>query len=138
MPRSTSAGDVLCRRMLSRATLERQLLLRHRDLPVTEAVERLAGLNAQDPRPPYIGLWTRLDGFARDALTQALYDRGVVRSSLLRGTQHLVTPRPTTWPGGRSCSRFWTASGASSTGPPRGWTWQSSPRRPGGSSPNGP
>ena len=46
------AGDVLGRRALSRATLARQLLLRRWDLPVTAAVERLAGPNAQDPEPP--------------------------------------------------------------------------------------
>jgi Winged helix DNA-binding domain len=85
------AGDVLGRRALNRATLARQLLLRRWDLPVTEAVERLAGLNAQDPEPPYLGLWARLAGFRRDALTRALHDREVVRSTLLRGTQHLVT-----------------------------------------------
>jgi len=85
------ANDVLGRRALGRATLERQLLLRRWDLPVTEAVERLAGLNAQDPEPPYLGLWARLAGFEHDALTKALDDRGVVRSTLLRGTQHLVT-----------------------------------------------
>jgi len=82
---------VLSRRALNRATLERQLLLRRWDLPVTEAVERLAGLNAQDPGPPYIGLWARLAAFNHDALTRCLDDRSVVRSSLLRGTQHLVT-----------------------------------------------
>jgi hypothetical protein len=91
MPRGTGAGDVLGRRALGRATLERQLLLRRWDLPVTEAVRRLAGLNAQDPEPSYIGLWARLAGFEHDALTRALYDRSVVRSTLLRGTQHLVT-----------------------------------------------
>jgi hypothetical protein len=85
------AGVVLGRRALGRATLERQLLLRRQDLPVTEAVQRLAGLNAQDPEPPYIGLWARLAGFEHDALTRHLYDRSVVRSTLLRGTQHLVT-----------------------------------------------
>jgi Winged helix DNA-binding domain len=85
------ARDVLGRRALSRATLARQLLLRRWDLPVTEAVERLAGLNAQDPEPPYLGLWTRLAGFELDALTRRLEDRSVVRSTLLRGTQHLVT-----------------------------------------------
>jgi hypothetical protein len=85
------AGDLLGRRALSRATLERQLLLRRWDLEVTEAVDRLAGLNAQDPEPPYLGLWARLADFGLDALTRRLEDRAVVRSTLLRGTQHLVT-----------------------------------------------
>jgi Winged helix DNA-binding domain len=67
------------------------MLLRRWDLPVTEAVERLAGLNAQDPEPPYFGLWARLAGFELDDLTRRLEDRTVVRSTLLRGTQHLVT-----------------------------------------------
>jgi Winged helix DNA-binding domain len=90
MPRATGAGDVLGRRALGRATLERQLLLRRWDLPVAEAVERLGGLNAQDPEPPYLALWARLAGFEHDTLTRVLNDRGVVRSTLLRGTQHLV------------------------------------------------
>ena len=85
------AGDVVGRRALNRATLARQLLLGRRDLPAVEAVERLAGLNAQDPGPPYLTLWARLAGFERDALTRALEDRSVVRGSLLRGTQHLAT-----------------------------------------------
>ncbi|HYJ71542.1 MAG TPA: hypothetical protein VE265_03600, partial [Actinomycetota bacterium] len=29
----------------------------------------MAGLNAQDPEPPYLTLWARLAGFERDALT---------------------------------------------------------------------
>jgi hypothetical protein len=85
------AGDVVGRRALNRATLARQLLLGRRDLPVVEAVERLAGLNAQDPEPPYLTLWARLAGFERDALTRVLEDRSVVRGSLLRGTQHMAT-----------------------------------------------
>jgi hypothetical protein len=91
MARSTGGADVLGRRALSRATLERQLLLRRWNLPVTEAIQRLAGLNAQDPEPPYLGLWSRLADFEHDALTRSLDDRSVVRSTLLRGTQHLVT-----------------------------------------------
>jgi hypothetical protein len=86
----TAAGDLLGQRALSRATLERQLLLGRHDLPVP-AVARLGGLNAQDPEPPYLGLWARLDGFDRGALTRAMEDRSVVRASLLRATQHLVT-----------------------------------------------
>jgi hypothetical protein len=57
MPRATGAGDALGRRALGRATLEWQLLLRRPDLAVAEAVERLGGLNAQDPEPPHLALW---------------------------------------------------------------------------------
>jgi hypothetical protein len=71
LARSAGAGAVLCRRALSRATLARQLRLRRWDLPVTAMVERLAGLNAQDPEPPYIALWAHLDPFTHDALTRA-------------------------------------------------------------------
>jgi hypothetical protein len=105
------AGDVVGRRALNRATLARQLLLGRRDLPVVEAVERLAGLNAQDPEPPYLTLWARLAGFERAALTRALEDRSVVRGSLLRGTQHMATAaRP------RSCS---PSPGSAGPWPPR-------------------
>jgi hypothetical protein len=86
----TGAGDLLDRCALNRATLARQLLLGRHDLPVTGAVARLGGLNAQDPEPPYLSLWARLDGFDRAALTRAMEDRSVVRAALLRATQHLV------------------------------------------------
>jgi DNA glycosylase AlkZ-like len=87
----SGTGDRLGRRAPNRATLGRQQLPARRDLPVVEAVERLAGLNAQDPEPPYLALWARLAGFERDTLTRALEDRGVVRGSLLRAAQHIVT-----------------------------------------------
>lgn len=78
------------RRALNRATLERQLLLQRSPMPVPDAVGRLVGLQAQSANAPYLGLWTRLADFALTDLTARLEDRSVVRSSVLRGTQHLV------------------------------------------------
>jgi DNA glycosylase AlkZ-like len=91
MAAASGAGDRLDRRALNRATLARQLLLDRVELPVTETVRRLGGLNAQDVEPPYLTLWARLAGFERDTLSRAPEDRAVVRGVLLRGTQHLVT-----------------------------------------------
>lgn len=78
-------------RALNRTLLDRQLLLARSDLPVVTAVERVFGLNAQDPNPPYLALWSRLSRFAIDDLTTAIEDRTLVRSTLLRATQHLVS-----------------------------------------------
>ncbi len=84
---------VLSRRDLNRALLARQLLLERPALPVTRAIERLAGLQAQHAHSPYLSLLARLDGFGRDDLTNALKRRRVVKALLMRGTLHLVTPK---------------------------------------------
>ena len=76
---------------LNRATLARQMLLTREALPVAAAVERLCGMQAQEPRPPFVGLWTRLARFARRDLDQALHERSVVRGTLMRGTLHLMS-----------------------------------------------
>ncbi|WP_410654137.1 winged helix DNA-binding domain-containing protein [Amycolatopsis sp. lyj-112] len=85
-------SDTLSRRALNRAMLARQLLLRPSNLTALEAVEHLAGLQAQAPNPPYFALWTRLNGFTQDDLAKLLLDKSVVRIALMRGTVHLVTP----------------------------------------------
>ena len=82
---------VLTRHELNRATLARQMLLYREDIGVSEAVGRLAGLQAQVPNPPYIGHWTRLRDFRREDLSRALEDRLVVRAPLMRSTLHLMT-----------------------------------------------
>lgn len=85
------ADRVLTLRELNRATLARQLLLERAALPIPVAVERLAGLQAQVPNPPYVGLWTRLRDFRRDDLTALLERRQIVRATMMRSTLHLVT-----------------------------------------------
>ncbi|RSN02670.1 hypothetical protein DMB42_36965 [Nonomuraea sp. WAC 01424] len=82
---------MLSLRDLNRATLARQhLLTRHKGRPA-DVVHRLAGLQAQEPRPPYLGIWTRLEGFERDHLHDELHAGSLVRATMMRATLHLVT-----------------------------------------------
>lgn len=60
-------------------------------------IEHLTGFQAQDPDPPYIGLWSRIDGFRIEDLTTLLEERAVVRATLFRGTQHPVTADDYRW-----------------------------------------
>jgi hypothetical protein len=81
---------VLSRRALNRALLQRQFLLERTDQAPLDVIRRLVALQAQEPNWPYLGLWSRIRGFTRTDLTTLLADRQVVRSSLLRGTQHIA------------------------------------------------
>jgi hypothetical protein len=97
MSTRSSSNDVLSRRTLNRTLLERQMLLGHRELPVLDAVEHLVALQAQLSDPPYIALWSRLEGFERESLTELILDRSVVRSSLMRATIHLTSTADFLW-----------------------------------------
>lgn len=63
------AERVLTRSKLNRALVARQLLLERRQLPLPDAVEQLAGLQAQYTPSPYLALLARLETFERDHLT---------------------------------------------------------------------
>jgi Winged helix DNA-binding domain len=82
---------VLGARELNRATLARQMLLARENVPALQAVERLAGLQAQVASPPYVGLWTRLQDFRREDLTCLVEGRRVVRATLMRATLQLMS-----------------------------------------------
>lgn len=69
----------------------RQLLLDRSDLPASDAVAHLCGLQAQEPQEPFVGLWSRLRAFDPAELSDLLTGRRVVRTHLMRRTVHLVT-----------------------------------------------
>jgi hypothetical protein len=91
------ADQILTQRALNRALLARQLLLERSTLSIPDAVDQVGGLQTQYAPSGYVGLWTRLAGFERAALTHALEDRSIIQATLMRVTIHIVSRREY-WP----------------------------------------
>jgi hypothetical protein len=91
--RARPAGDAATARALNRATLARQALLGREKVKPLAMIERLVGLQAQWPSPPFVGLWTRVEAFRREDLAKLLHGGGAVRATMMRGTLHLVSAR---------------------------------------------
>jgi hypothetical protein len=87
----------LSQRELNRALLARQLLLERGRMSIPKALERIGGIQAQYAPAMYVGLWSRVDAFERDALTRALERRAVIQATMMRATIHLVS-RADYWP----------------------------------------
>jgi hypothetical protein len=85
--------SVLSTRALNRAALARQMLLAREAVPPLKAIERLAGLQAQVPKPPFVALWSRIEGSERAALRKVIERRQVVRATMMRGTLHLLSTK---------------------------------------------
>jgi hypothetical protein len=83
--------ETLTERRLNRALLARQLLLGRSDLPLTEVLEQVGGIQTQYAPSAYIGLWSRMADFDRARLTSALEDRNAVQATLMRMTIHTVS-----------------------------------------------
>jgi hypothetical protein len=92
-----AAERTLTQRQLNRALLARQLLLERGRMSIPKALERIGGIQAQYAPAMYIGLWSRVEGLERDALTRALERRSVIQATLMRATIHLVS-RTDYWP----------------------------------------
>src|SRR4030081_328564 len=84
---------ILSQLALNRALLARQHLLRRRKASATDEIEHLVGMQAQVPNSPYVGLWTRLEGFKPEQLADLITQRRAVRLGIMRNTIHLVTGR---------------------------------------------
>src|SRR6476620_11315798 len=92
--RARRYGDLimeLANRVLNRTLLACQHLLERSALSVFEMCDHLVGLQAQDSRPPFVGLWSRIADFDPATVSAALEDRSLVRITLMRGTIHMVT-----------------------------------------------
>lgn len=100
---------VLGTRALNRALLTRQCLLERSDLSIEGVVESIGGLQTQYAPAGYIGLWSRMHGFERAQLTEALESRRVIQGTLMRATIHMVSAADY-WPmevGVRAARREW-------------------------------
>ncbi|TAK16188.1 MAG: winged helix DNA-binding domain-containing protein [Acidobacteria bacterium] len=86
-------SPVISDRQLNRATLARQLLLERTAMPVVKAIEQVLALQAQVPRPPHVGLWSRLPAFEREHLHVPLRSRALVRATTMRGTLHIMSAK---------------------------------------------
>lgn len=85
------AERVLRPRALNRAVLARQHLLERSAGSIPRVLEQVGGLQMQYAPSGYIGLWSRMRNFKRQALTDALNKRTVIQASLMRDTIHLVS-----------------------------------------------
>jgi hypothetical protein len=82
---------VLAPRQLNRALLARQRLLERASGGIEAAVEQIGGLQTQNARSGYIGLWSRLAALRRSAYTDALNERRLIQGWLMRVTIHTVS-----------------------------------------------
>src|SRR5207244_598221 len=89
MVRQAPAAPVLSRRALNRALLARQLLIERVDRPIPDVIDHLVGMQAQVPNDPYVGLWSRIEGFDPHELGRMIAEREAVRLTVMRSTLHL-------------------------------------------------
>jgi len=67
------------------------MLLRRHYIGIPAALERLVGMQAQEPPAPYVGLWSRLADFDAAELSRMIEEREAVRGTLMRCTVHVTS-----------------------------------------------
>ncbi|MDX6451378.1 MAG: hypothetical protein QOH16_1427 [Gaiellaceae bacterium] len=77
-------------RALNRTLLLRQLLLERKRISVPKAVAQLVALQAQYAPSPYVALWSRLEGLAKEQVDRAFARGSLVNAGTLRSTLHVM------------------------------------------------
>ena len=78
-------------RELNRTLLLRQMLLQRKRVSVSDAVAKLLAMQAQYAPSPYVALWSRVDGFRKEQLTEGFRDGSIIKAATLRTTLHVST-----------------------------------------------
>src|SRR5258708_17253749 len=81
----------LTTRQLNRALLARQVLLKRKRVSVPTAIHAAGGLQSQEPRDPFVALWSRIRSFNARHLLDASRNREIVRGTFLPATIHPTT-----------------------------------------------
>ncbi|GAC69311.1 winged helix DNA-binding domain-containing protein [Gordonia soli] len=81
----------------NRTFLQRQHLLERVDDDAVEVLDRIVGIQSQDPRAAFFGLWSRVADFDPAELDGLLTEREVIRIALLRSTVFLVDGEDARW-----------------------------------------
>jgi hypothetical protein len=89
-PGPVSRHPVLTAAALNRATLARQRLLERDALDPVATAGEVAGLQAQEPASPYLGLLARVAGLEAAAVDRAFRERRLVKATLMRATLHAL------------------------------------------------
>ncbi|KAF0969247.1 hypothetical protein BPODLACK_02038 [Gordonia sp. YY1] len=90
-------GETITLRQWNRTLLSRQHLLDRVDEDAIEVLDRCVGMQSQDPRAAFFGLWSRVEGFDSSELDELLTAREVVRIALLRSTVFLIDAEDARW-----------------------------------------
>lgn len=84
-------------RQWNRTLLQRQHLLERVDEDILEVLDRCVGLQSQDPRAAFYGLWSRIVDFDPLDLDDLMTGRDVIRMALLRSTVFLMDAEDARW-----------------------------------------